>query len=376
MAVCTAALVSCKDDEIIGTNDGDGFFLNRTELSLNRGASEALVATVTPKGAAQVSWSSADPSVATVSAEGLVTATGAGETIITAKAGSHSLDCKVSVTSLVTAVNLDNTAAELWYNDEIQLSATAGPEDINVAMDTVWTSSNDAVATVTAKGLVKAVGGGNATIAVQINGVSATCDVNVRRNPEGVAIDAPDDKVSVGRTLQLTGRLTPDDATEELPFSWASSDDAIATVDGNGLVTGVAAGTAEITLTAGSFSVSKTITVKNPQQVSVSLTSATSPYTSGDVTFTLAGDARWGGNNYGVEFHTGSSVTISVPAGSIITQIRFTNTYGSRDFTVNTGSYSRSGSNHMWVPTTATNSVTFTNNNAEIDVKTFTINYE
>ena len=376
MAVCTAAIVSCKDEDIIGTNDGEGFFLNRTELAINRGASTALVATVTPKGSATVSWTSENPAVATVSEEGVVTGVGAGQTIVTAKAGSRSLECVVNVSSLVTSVSLDKTSEELWYKDNLQLTATAGPEDINVPMDTLWTSSNEAVALVSDKGLVTAVGGGQATVSVIINGVTATCDLTVRRNAEGVQISAPANKVSVGRTLQLTAGLTPADVTEELPFVWTSSDETKATVDADGVVTGVASGPVTISVKAGDFAASINLTVSNPQEVSITLTGITSPFTSGDVTFTLGGSVRWGGNNYGVEFHTGTSVTISVPDGLVITKIRFTNTYGSRDFSVDKGSYTRSGSSHTWTPTEDTNSVTFTNNGSEIDVKTFTINYE
>lgn len=377
MAACATAFVSCKDDEIVGTNDGEGFFLNRTELALDRGATVSLVATVTPKGADQVTWSSANPAVAEVSSEGVVTATGAGETVITAKAGSRSLECTVTVTSHVTSVTLDKASAEIWYGDELQLAVTAGPEDINVPMDTVWTSSNEAVAKVTSEGLVRAVGGGSATVAVKVNGVTASCELSVRRAPEGISLESPSDNLSAGRTMQLTARLVPEDATESLDFTWASDNESVATVDNSGLVTGVASGTANITVTSGEFSASKAISVKNPQQVTINLSNANSPFVSGDVTFTFSGNYGWEGNNYGVGFYTGSAVTISVPAGTVITQIMFNPTYGGgNSFSVNTGSYSRSGSSHSWTATEQTSSVTFSNSGSEVDVRTFTVNYE
>ena len=175
-AAFLAVLAGCTDEAIVGTNDGDGFFLNRTVLDLNKGTSETLVATVTPKDAAGVSWTSDNTAVATVDGNGQVTAVGAGDALIQAKAGSRTLECRVHVTSLVTTVSLDRTKVDTDKGETVVLKATAGPEDINVPMDTVWTSSNEAVLTVE-KGVVKAVGGGEATVVVAINGVSATCDL-------------------------------------------------------------------------------------------------------------------------------------------------------------------------------------------------------
>lgn len=377
MAAVMVAFTACKNDEdIIGTNDGEGFFINRTDLALNKGASAPLVATVTPKGSAQVSWSSANEAVATVSNEGIVTAVGAGETVITAKAGSKSLQCTVYVTSLVTSVALDKTTAELWYGEELQLTAVASPDDINVPMDTVWTSSNESVVTVSKKGLVKAVGGGQATVAVSINGVSSACDFNIRRNAEGVKITTSTSELAAHRTFQFAAVLTPDDVTEPLDFEWSVDNTDYASIDENGLLTGIAAGNVTVTVKAGEFSDSVPVTIKRePQTVTITTTSVNN-FTEGDITFTFNGGVNWGGSRYGVEFHTGSGVTISVATGFKITKITFTNTYGSRNFTVDNGSYSRSGSNHTWEATEDVSSVTFTNNNAEIDVLKFTITYE
>ena len=78
MAAFAAAFTSCKKEEIVGTADRDGLYLNKVELTLVKGNSEALVATVTPKGAAELTWESADAAVATVDAEGLVKAVAGG----------------------------------------------------------------------------------------------------------------------------------------------------------------------------------------------------------------------------------------------------------------------------------------------------------
>lgn len=68
--------------------------------------------------------------------------------------------------------------------------------------------------------------------------------------------------VEVGKTTILTAAVAPDDATNKV-VTYASSDDAIATVDSNGVVTGVAAGTADITVTTadGAKTAKSTVTV-------------------------------------------------------------------------------------------------------------------
>lgn len=377
MAAVMVAFTACKNDEdIIGTNDGEGFFINRTDLALNKGASAPLVATVTPKGSAQVNWSSANEAVATVSNEGVVTAVGAGETVITAKAGSKSLQCTVYVTSMVTSVTLDNNTAELWYGEELQLTATANPDDINVPMDTVWTSSNESVVTVSKKGLVKAVGGGQATVAVSINGVSSACDFNIRRNADGVKITTYTSELAAHRAFQFEAELYPADVTESLDFEWSVDNSVYASISETGLLTGIEEGNITVTVKAGEFSDSVPVTIKRePQTVTITTTSVDN-FTDGDITFTFNGGVRWGGSRYGVEFHTGSGVTISVASGFKITKITFSSTYGNRDFVVDTGTYKRSSSSHTWEATENVSSVTFTNNNAETDVLKFTITYE
>ena len=73
--------------------------LNKTELTLTEGDSETLTATVKPDDATDktVTWTTSDASIATVDANGKVTAVKAGLATITAKAGDKSATCKVTV---------------------------------------------------------------------------------------------------------------------------------------------------------------------------------------------------------------------------------------------------------------------------------------
>lgn len=380
--IATAAfltvLAGCTDEAIVGTNDGDGFFLNRTVLDLNKGTSETLVATVTPKDAAGVSWTSDNTAVATVDENGQVTAVGAGAALIQAKAGSRTLECRVHVTSLVTTVSLDKTKVDTDKGETVVLTATAGPEDINVPMDTVWTSSNEAVLTVE-KGVVKAVGGGEATVVVAINGVSATCDFFVHCYPTGVAISPASAEVNANKTLLFTATLLPADVTETLDFQWSVADESIATIDENGLLTALAAGQTKVIVKAGEFTAEADLTVKREVKT-VTLTPNSLTQTVQEVTITFSQGCYYYGSRYGMEVPAGGqSFTISVPDGYQIDRIEFSPTYnGTRgDFTTDTGNYTRSGGTHTWEPASSTGQVTFTNNNGfEFDILNFSVTYE
>lgn len=380
--IATAAfltvLAGCTDEAIVGTNDGDGFFLNRTVLDLNKGTSETLVATVTPKDAAGVSWTSDNTAVATVDENGQVTAVGAGDALIQAKAGSRTLECRVHVTSLVTTVSLDKTKVDTDKGETVVLTATAGPEDINVPMDTVWTSSNEAVLTVE-KGVVKAVGGGEATVVVAINGVSATCDFFVHCYPTGVAISPASAEVNANKTLQFTATLLPADVTETLDFQWSVADESLATIDENGLLTALAAGQTKVIVKAGEFTAEADLTVKREVKT-VTLTPNSLTQTVQEATITFSQGCYYYGGRYGMEVPAGGqSFTINVPDGYQIDRIEFSPTYnGTRgDFTTDTGKYTRSGGTHTWEPASSTSRVTFTNNNGfEFDILNFSVTYE
>ena len=77
----------------------------------------------------------------------------------------------------------------------------------------------------------------------------------------GVALDKTSAELQVGKTLTLTATVTPDNATDKA-VAWTSSNDAVATVDANGVVTAKTEGTATITATSGGKTATCTVTVK------------------------------------------------------------------------------------------------------------------
>ena len=158
-------------------------------------------------------------------------------------------------TQRVTVSIADKSVAEVYEGQTLQLSANKTPESTEV----VWASSDTAVATVSENGLVTGVSAGTATISVSVGSeVKDSIEITVR----AYTVDISDDTnavVYITKTVQLTASRNPADATIE----WSSSDEDVATVNADGLVTGVGAGTAVITAACGNATDSITVTVKD-----------------------------------------------------------------------------------------------------------------
>ena len=160
-----------------------------------------------------------------------------------------------------TGVTLNETALSLHPTEKATLAATVAPE--NTTDTLVWTSSNDAVATVK-DGVVTAKSEGTATITATCGSVKAECAVTVL--PPVPASEVTLDKTVLtlyeGDAAKLTATVMPEDTTDKT-IVWTSSDNEVATVN-NGTVTGLKAGTATITAACGQVKAECSITVKAP----------------------------------------------------------------------------------------------------------------
>ena len=157
---------------------------------------------------------------------------------------------------LVDAINVTSPDGKsvLEIGETLQLEATASP-DTAENKGITWSSSDEAIATVDANGLVTAKAEGNVTItATAADGGGAKGSIELSVTPikvKGITVTAAGGATSlnVPQTLQLTAGVSPEDAADK-SVTWSSSDEAIATVDESGLVTAVKAGTVKITATA------------------------------------------------------------------------------------------------------------------------------
>ena len=218
-----------------------------------------------------VSWSSGNTAVATVSASGLVTGVGAGAATITAASEGQSGTAAITVTSVpVASVAVSPAAASVPVGQTVQLTAT--PKDANgntlSGRTIAWASSNPAAATVNTSGRVTGVAAGTATITATSEGKSGTAAITVTAPPApapvaSVAVSPASASVPAGQAVQLSA-VTKDSAGTVLTgraLTWASSNGGIASVNGSGLVTGVAVGAATITATSEGKSGTAAITV-------------------------------------------------------------------------------------------------------------------
>jgi len=159
--------------------------------NLTTGQTAQLTATVAPTNATNrnVTWSSSNTAIATVSTVGLVTARAAGTATITVTTadGNHTAFVTVNVAApivAVTGVTIAGAATRnLTAGQTLQLTATAAPTNAT-NRNITWTSSNNSVAVVSATGLVAAVAPGTAVITASTQcGRSAQVTVTVVEPP-------------------------------------------------------------------------------------------------------------------------------------------------------------------------------------------------
>ena len=171
-----------------------------------------------------------------------------------------------TVTVHVISVSVNPTTANIGIGGTQQLIATVLPTDA-ANKNVTWTSSNTDVATVSTTGLVSGVAPGSATITVttQDGNFTATSLITVAAIPvTSVSVSPTTSTIVIGGTRQLTATVLPANATNK-SVTWSSSNAAVATVNSSGLVTGIAAGSATITVTTqdGNFTASCEITVSD-----------------------------------------------------------------------------------------------------------------
>jgi uncharacterized protein YjdB len=272
------------------------------------GATQQFTAMVSPANATlkNVTWTSSNTAVATVSATGVVRAVGIGNAIITATSAqdpTKKASVSVSVTSAkisVSSVTLNLKTAKLTPNQSIQLTATVNPDNAT-NKKIVWGSSNTKVASVDANGKLTARALGTATItaaseADRTKKVTVSVSVtSAKVSVSSVTLNLKTTTLAPKQTLQLSATLKPTNATNK-KVSWSSSNSAIASVDAKGKVTAKANGTTTITATSADDGTKKaavkvTVALKSASATpsatsttSSSTTSSTSSSTSSSAT--------------------------------------------------------------------------------------------
>lgn len=232
-----------------------GISLKDKVKTLAVGKSYTLGTTLTPSGISNsnVTWSTADPGIATVSAYGSVKGVAPGKTRITVKTedGGFADSCEVTVVDTIHVTGISLGKSEIWLKvgKSEQPSRTFTPSD---ATDQTYSykSEDEEIATVSAYGSIKAIALGTTTVTVTTKdrGYTATCLVHVIPDVDSIAISLDSVKMVVGGHYALSVSVTPEEALQTV--SWSTSNPSLATVDANGIVTALKAGEVSVFVTS------------------------------------------------------------------------------------------------------------------------------
>ncbi|MBL3658428.1 glycoside hydrolase family 44 protein [Fulvivirga sediminis] len=166
----------------------------------------------------------------------------------------------------VASVSVSPETATIGIGGSVELTAEVSPADASNKSVT-WSSTDESIAAVNSAGLVSAVAEGSAyIIATTVDGnfqdSSYVTVTNETIPVTGVSITIASTSIEVGGSTQATATVSPADATDT-SVTWSSSDESIATVSPNGLITGIAEGSAIITVTTtdGGFTDQEAISV-------------------------------------------------------------------------------------------------------------------
>ena len=162
----------------------------------------------------------------------------------------------------------------------LQIKPTIYPSTANYKTGIKWTSSNNDIAVVDENGFVTGISNGDVTItATTENGKTATWNVTVISTPLSIGLDKENVTldISTNKTYQFKATIYPSTANTDIGLTWSSSDNSVATVNKDGVVTGVKNGTTVITVVTENKKVtSASVTVQtSPVSISISPSSAT-----------------------------------------------------------------------------------------------------
>lgn len=235
-----------------------GITVDPTDMTLEAKEARELKAAVVPATATEqgVIYSSSNTNVAVVSKTGLVTAVANGTAIITVTSKENDAivaKCTVKVGKPVLVNNVTVQPAELsMKTDETrQLSVTVLPSNAD-DRSVVFSTSNAAVATVSESGMITAKGPGTATITATAkdgSGKSAACTVTVTQPVKGVTVTPDSVVVPKGNVQKLKAAVVPANASNQ-ELVYKSSNETVAIVSKDGIITGLNEGWATITVCA------------------------------------------------------------------------------------------------------------------------------
>ena len=224
------------------------------DLILNVGDEVALTAEVLPLTASNrtVEWSTTDENVITIDSNGTLKAVNAGHAAVFCRSLDNGAEdyINVYVRQPVSTVTMNTNAITVPKGTEFWLYATILPEDADVKV-VDWTTSDATLATVGPDGKVTALMPGVVTITAtsRDTGDSDFCVVTIEEAVTSITLATGDSQtLFVGAQFTIVPEILPIDAPNK-NVTYVSSNEEIATVDENGVVTAIRGGECDIIVT-------------------------------------------------------------------------------------------------------------------------------
>jgi uncharacterized protein YjdB len=261
-----------------------------SSMSIGMGATQQFTATAhlsdnsTKDITSSAQWSSSDSSIASITSAGVVTGSASGTVTITAQSTTFNSTATLTVSSAaanLVSIAISPAASSVPVHTTQQFTATGSYSDGSSADLTAlvtWSSSSNATATISATGLVSAAAAGSTNISANFGGVSQSTSLTVTA-PSMVSITVTPDglTLAIGVNQPFVATATySDGSTADLTsgVTWISSSTSVASINGSGLSTTLAAGSTTITATVGALSDTSSLTVVNAHLTSISVSPA------------------------------------------------------------------------------------------------------
>ena len=304
-----------------------------------------------------VTWNSSSPSVATVSATGMVTTAGAGQTSITATLGALSDDSTLTVVQAqLTSIAVSPATQSIAAGTQQAFTAVGSFDDGSTQLLTslTWSSSANSVATIDVNGNAAGVASGTATITATSGSVSGTASLTVTAATlVSFAVTPANSSMAPSTTKQFTATATfSDSSTQDVSASvlWTSSSPAAATINAQGQVSAVATGSTTIKAVYGTVSGTTTLTVSTAKLVSIAISpvnpriakgtsikfTATGTFSDGSTSSSLAG-LSWRSSKPNVANVRSSGIAHGKKTGTVTISASSSGVTGTTTLTVGSG---------------------------------------
>ena len=233
------------------------------------GTAQQLSPVILPEKAARraaVTYMSNDPSIVSVTSEGVAQAVGLGTAQVVASADGAS--CVYTITTqldesmIVREMDITLASSTIAVGDTTSLSLGVLPTSASNYASVSLSSSNPAVATVNNFGKVTGVAPGTATLTATCGDVSASATIKVVNSGvdrQSISLNTSYVVLKPGASRTITGKVTPSSASQSLTFQ--SGDTKVATVSAKGVITAVGTGATSVVVSNGTASASVTVIV-------------------------------------------------------------------------------------------------------------------